>query len=104
MGNPLPADGLIGRLTPEQEDKLREFWQHLYQLIDEAPERGAGSGSKSSTTVDKGIPKDDQAKERAKAEQELRDAKAAFQKYGRREFMAAVWRLVMVRSLFFVSR
>lgn len=38
--NPLPADGVIGRLTPEQQTQLREFWVELYKLVDEAPEHG----------------------------------------------------------------
>lgn len=44
------------------------------------------------------VAQDDKAKEKMKAEQELRDAKAALEKYGRTRFMATVWRCMMVRA------
>ncbi|KAK4054517.1 hypothetical protein OIV83_001011 [Microbotryomycetes sp. JL201] len=97
-GNPLAADGVVGKLKPEQEKALKEFWQEFFQLIDEAPEEGSGPKSKSdpSTGDEKGgdIPKDDAAKERMKAEEEMRNAKAAFQEYGRKRFTETAWRFV----------
>lgn len=36
--NPLPADGVPGRLTPKQEQSLRDFWVRFFKLLDDAPE------------------------------------------------------------------
>ncbi|KAM0791312.1 hypothetical protein ACM66B_005784 [Microbotryomycetes sp. NB124-2] len=97
-GNPLASDGVVGKLKPEQEQALKEFWQEFFKLVDEAPEEGSGPKSKSDPSQgdEKGgdIPKDDAAKERMKAEEEMRNAKAAFTEYGRKRFTETAWRFV----------
>lgn len=76
------SDGVVGKLTSEQERKLKEFWTEFFKLIDESPTEGSGAKSaamqEASDKPGKDIPKDDAAKERMKAEQEMRDAKLAF--------------------------
>jgi len=55
--NPLPADGVPGRLTPDQEQSLRDFWARrlrfwqtslrsagFFKLADDAPVEGKGGG------------------------------------------------------------
>ncbi|GAA6028486.1 hypothetical protein NBRC10512_003226 [Rhodotorula toruloides] len=95
---PLPTDGVVGKLTSEQERKLKEFWTEFFKLIDESPTEGSGAKSaamqEASDKPGKDIPKDDAAKERMKAEQEMRDAKLAFIEYGSVRFMDAYWRLI----------
>lgn len=95
---PLPSDGVVGRLTPEQEEKLKEFWKELLRLVDKAPLEGGTKGAFSTTVDDTGenIPKDDNAKERLKREQETHDAEAAFQEFGSIEFMACFWRYILM--------
>lgn len=123
-GNPLPTDGLVGILTDEQEKLLLEFWREFNKLVDNAPAEGSAelpdgsnqseSGGGDQKDAGKDIPKvrsvheglemalmkqgqDDKAKERMKTEQELKDAKAALEKYGKNRFMATAWRTVQVR-------
>lgn len=76
------SDGVVGKLTSEQERKLKEFWTEFFKLIDESPTEGSGAKSAAMQEANdkpgKDIPKDDAAKERMKAEQEMRDAKLAF--------------------------
>ncbi|GAA5948075.1 hypothetical protein JCM3765_007099 [Sporobolomyces pararoseus] len=97
-GNPLPTDGVVGLLTPDQEKSLKAFWAEFLQLVDQAPVEGSGpKGSNDAPPPDKpgkDIPKDDAAKERLRAEQEMADAKAAFVEYGSRQFMESYWRFV----------
>ncbi|GAA5874604.1 hypothetical protein JCM16303_002919 [Sporobolomyces ruberrimus] len=97
-GNPLPTDGVVGLLTPDQEKALKAFWAEFLQLVDEAPVEGSGAkGGADGPPPDKpgkDIPKDDAAKERLRAEQEMADAKAAFVEYGSRQFMESYWRFV----------
>ena len=58
------------------------MWKEYLRLIDAAPKEGSGAKGPVDPVGDdkegKNIPKDDDAKERAKTEQETRDAKAAF--------------------------
>ncbi|KAK4056712.1 hypothetical protein OIO90_002264 [Microbotryomycetes sp. JL221] len=99
---PPAADGVVGKLTEQQEKDLKAFWKEFLQLIDEAPEQGAGpkgkgsadSAPKNEKDAGKDIPKDDNAKERMKAEEERRNAEAAFAEYGSIRFMDAFWRFV----------
>ena len=71
-------------MTSEQETKLREFWSRFFQLVDEAPVEGSdnpksgggGSGDNDAKNAGKDIPKDDAAKEKQRAEQEMKDANA----------------------------
>jgi hypothetical protein len=66
----------------------------LQQLVDEAPVEG-GQGRTSTTTATTTTPtKKTEDKERLRAEEELRDARLALEKFGSRNFMAAFWRLV----------
>ncbi|KAI5480798.1 CRAL/TRIO domain protein [Pseudohyphozyma bogoriensis] len=95
--NPLPTEGVVGHLNAEQTQKLKEFWKEFLRLIDEAPEEGSGSVDAPAPEADQtgdSIPKDDSAKERMKAEQESRDAKAAFAEFGSKKFLACFWRFV----------
>ncbi|GAA5835492.1 hypothetical protein JCM3766R1_006432 [Sporobolomyces carnicolor] len=96
--NPLPTDGVVGLLTPDQEKSLKAFWAEFLQLVDNAPVEGSGAkGGNDAPPPDKpgkDIPKDDAAKERLRAEQEMADAKAAFVEYGSRQFMESYWRFV----------
>ncbi|KAM0791313.1 hypothetical protein ACM66B_005785 [Microbotryomycetes sp. NB124-2] len=103
MPCPPPAtDGVVGKLTPEQEQGLKDFWKEFLGLIDKAPKEGSGPKSKGSgdsapkneKDAGKDIPKDDNAKERMKAEEERRNAEAAFEEYGSIRFMDAFWRFV----------
>ncbi|KAM0750381.1 CRAL/TRIO domain-containing protein [Meredithblackwellia eburnea MCA 4105] len=96
QANPLPTDGVVGKLTPEQTEKLKEFWKELLRLVDEAPKEGSGGSAPPPSDDQSGdkIPKDDNAKERMKAEQEKRDAMAAFTEYGSTKFMACFWRFI----------
>ncbi|GAA6054266.1 hypothetical protein JCM3770_005151 [Rhodotorula araucariae] len=96
-GNPLPTDGVVGKLTSEQETALKAYWVEFLKLVDESPVEGSGTSSSALETADKpgkDIPKDDAAKERLKAEQEMRDAKLAFVEYGSKRFMDAYWRFI----------
>ncbi|KAK4056713.1 hypothetical protein OIO90_002265 [Microbotryomycetes sp. JL221] len=98
-GNPLASDGVVGKLKPEQEKALKEFWQEFFKLVDEAPEEGSGPKSKSDPSSGNekeggDIPKDDAAKEKMKAEEEMRNARAAFEEYGRKRFVETAWRFV----------
>ncbi|KAK4054516.1 hypothetical protein OIV83_001010 [Microbotryomycetes sp. JL201] len=90
MPCPPPAtDGVVGKLTREQEQGLKDFWKEFLGLIDKAPKQGSGPKSKGSANsapkdekdAGKDIPKDDNAKERMKAEEERRNAEAAFEEY-----------------------
>ncbi|GEM09760.1 rRNA processing protein [Rhodotorula toruloides] len=98
LGKSRRNDGVVGKLTSEQERKLKEFWTEFFKLIDESPTEGSGAKSaamqEASDKPGKDIPKDDAAKERMKAEQEMRDAKLAFIEYGSIRFMDAYWRLI----------
>ncbi|GAA5831757.1 hypothetical protein JCM5353_006625 [Sporobolomyces roseus] len=97
-GNPLPTDGAVGLLTPDQEKALKAFWAEFLQLVEEAPVEGSGpKGGNDAPPPDKpgkDIPKDDAAKEKMRTEQEMADAKAAFVEYGSRQFMESYWRFV----------
>ncbi|GAA5959310.1 hypothetical protein JCM21900_003925 [Sporobolomyces salmonicolor] len=96
-GNPLPTDGVVGRLTPDQEKALKAFWLEFLQLVDQAPTEGSGPKATNEPAAEKpgkDIPKDDAAKERLKAEQEMADAKAAFVEYGSRRFLESYWRFI----------
>ena len=74
------------------------------QLIDDAPADGEdpdnaedpSSKSKKKGDKDSGkdIPKDDAAKEKLRAEQEMKDANAALQKYGYKRFLRTYWRFI----------
>lgn len=76
------SDGVIGKLKPDQEAALKSFWKEFLNLVDESPEEGSGAHSAAMESAGdkpgKDIPKDDAAKEKLKAEQEMRDAKLAF--------------------------
>lgn len=39
---PLPVDGVVGRLTPIQSQKLKETWNESFRLTAEAPRVGSG--------------------------------------------------------------
>ncbi|GAA5996730.1 CRAL-TRIO domain-containing protein [Rhodotorula paludigena] len=97
-GTPLPTDGVIGKLKPDQEAALKSFWKEFLNLVDESPEEGSGAHSAAMESAGdkpgKDIPKDDAAKEKLKAEQEMRDAKLAFVEYGSKRFMDAYWRFI----------
>ncbi|GJN90712.1 hypothetical protein Rhopal_003726-T1 [Rhodotorula paludigena] len=97
-GTPLPTDGVIGKLKPDQEAALKSFWKEFLNLVDESPEEGSGAHSAAMESAGdkpgKDIPKDDAAKEKLKAEQEMRDAKLAFAEYGSKRFMDAYWRFI----------
>ncbi|GAA94640.1 uncharacterized protein L969DRAFT_87472 [Mixia osmundae IAM 14324] len=104
--NPLPTEGHIDCLKPEQRKKLREFWAQFFELLDQAPERGSvadpdaeGGGSemkgkKDGKDAGKDIPKDDKEKERVRAEAEMKNAKAALEKYGSIRVKSAYWRFI----------
>ncbi|KDE02582.1 hypothetical protein MVLG_06865 [Microbotryum lychnidis-dioicae p1A1 Lamole] len=93
--NPLPTDGVVGRLTDRQEKDLKAAWGEFLDLIDNAPTEGNGKTTSVEVNTDKGSqPKGDDAKAAARAEQERADAAAAFQEYGSRRFVASFWRLV----------
>ncbi|ORY89291.1 CRAL-TRIO domain-containing protein [Leucosporidium creatinivorum] len=96
--NPLPIDGVVGKLTPQQQSSLKDMWREFLQLIDSAPKEGSGGVSEVQVVDEKApgnsIPKDDNAKERMKAEQETRDAKAAFAEYGSLRFLESYWRFI----------
>ncbi|CEQ39440.1 SPOSA6832_00970, partial [Sporobolomyces salmonicolor] len=100
-GNPLPTDGVVGRLTTDQEKALKAFWLEFLQLVDQAPTEGSGPKAANEPAAEKpgkDIPKDDAAKERLKAEQEMADAKAAFVEYGSRPFLESYWRFASLAS------
>ncbi|GAA5893636.1 Csr1p [Sporobolomyces salmoneus] len=96
--NPLPTDGVVGLLTPDQEKSLKAFWAEFLQLVDNAPVEGSGAKKGNDAPPPdkpgKDIPKDDAAKEKLRTEQEMADAKAAFVEYGSRQFMESYWRFV----------
>lgn len=59
--NPLPQDGVVGRLTQEQGVKLKEFWAEFLRLVESAPEEGEGaatSGQKGAGSKQSEPPKD----------------------------------------------
>lgn len=117
-GNPLPADGVVGRLTPSQYSSLKAFWKEFFRLIDQAPEIGTWKGehevgrpetdSKAENAPSKNDVKDEHLKEKLRSEQELKDAKAALEKYGRVKFLESFWGMIMVRPpmtlLFFFQK
>jgi hypothetical protein len=94
--------GILARGAHSAEDRhrsqLSDIAPQFFRLVDNAPEEGSsGAPAKREAGSDKpgkDIPKDDAAKEKAKAEEELREAKAALEKYGSRHFMEVFWRFV----------
>jgi len=99
--NPLPTDDIPGYLTSDQEQSLRDFWARFFKLADDAPEEGKGGGGSAGGMNDmdekkpgKDIPKDDEAKAKMRAEEEMKNANAALQQYGSKKFLATYWRLV----------
>lgn len=101
--NQLPADGVYEHLTAEQTTKLKQFWSEFYTLIDNAPKYGSAdpNAAKANAEADtKGsdkppkASKDDAARDRQRQEQELRDARAALEKYGSKRFVDTFWRFV----------
>ncbi|KAL8278214.1 hypothetical protein RQP46_009387 [Phenoliferia psychrophenolica] len=96
VANPIATEGVVGHLTPTQEQGLKDFWEELFRLAERAPKLGSGSGVPFDNSGDTGakIPKDDNAKERQKAEQETKDALAAFAEYGSIKVMATFYRYV----------
>lgn len=100
IATPPPTDGVVGKLTPEQLEALKGFWTELFRLLDAAPEHGStdvaavGMGAQLEQSDGDKIPKDDNAKERLKAEQETRDAQEAFSQHGSLRFMNTFWRFV----------
>ncbi|EFP87068.2 uncharacterized protein PGTG_13287 [Puccinia graminis f. sp. tritici CRL 75-36-700-3] len=135
QGNPLPENGLVGKLTASQYGALKSFWREFFRLVDSAPEKGSAEEtlnddsqeplpSSSSGLVDQQEPeldlkddpqlsnnrsagpssnpgssgntKDEHLKEKLRAEQELRDAKAALERYGKTRFLDTFWNMIMM--------
>jgi len=99
--NPLPTDGVVGLLTPEQTEALKRFWEQLFELVDNAPRHASVSPDPDNPAAPrtgedpvKDVPKDDAAKERARANAELQQAKLALEKYGSDKFMQTFWRFI----------
>lgn len=82
VANPLPTDAVVGYLTSEQTQGLKDFWSEFFRLLEAAPEIGTGGvgGTDLSEKELSGgsIPKSDDAKERLRAERETNDARLAF--------------------------
>lgn len=110
-GNPLPENGVVDRLTKSQYSSLKSFWKEFFKLIDQAPERGTWKGTNDQESNDVSSPqvnnepsnepipantKDEHLKEKLRSEQELRDAKAALEKYGRMKFLEIFWGMIMM--------
>ncbi|KAH9450224.1 hypothetical protein Pst134EA_026933 [Puccinia striiformis f. sp. tritici] len=124
-GNPLPENGLVGKLTTNQYEALKSFWRELFRLVDSGPERGTHEEadpnqanhihepSETDPPIDTSKPtstpihtpppssshhhpKDEHLKEKLRAEQELNDAKAALEKYGSIRFMDTFWSMIMM--------
>ncbi|MBW0553014.1 hypothetical protein O181_092729 [Austropuccinia psidii MF-1] len=113
-GNPLPDSGLVDKLTSSQYSALKAFWRELFRLVDDAPEKGQVTfevqdinpqneieKDPKDSLVDPqpGPPpviKDENLKEKLRAEQELRDAKVALEKYGSIRFMDTFWNMIMM--------
>ncbi|OAV87186.1 hypothetical protein PTTG_07683 [Puccinia triticina 1-1 BBBD Race 1] len=133
QGNPLPENGLVGKLTSSQYGALKSFWREFFRLVDSAPERGSSAEdaddedglerTEAALTGDQppldpdtdlkdqqngsdakaaggpppsGSLKDEHLKEKLRSEQELRDAKAALERYGKTRFMDTFWNMIMM--------
>lgn len=99
MVYPLASDGVPGKLTSEQTQKLKKMWKELFELVDNAPEEGSGGGKVDDDVTDekaaqKNIPKDDNAKEALRQQKEKEAAEKCLKEYGRKAFMACMWRAV----------
>lgn len=99
--NPLPEDGVVGRLTAEQTTSLKQFWRELFELVDNAPKQGKSSGPAQPTdpnaprVSEKDTPpKDSAEKEKQRQHQEMADARAAFEQYGSARFRRTFWRFI----------
>ncbi|KAI7939576.1 hypothetical protein MJO29_014312 [Puccinia striiformis f. sp. tritici] len=105
LGNPLPENGLVTRLTSSQYQALKSFWRELFRLVDNAPEQGSSSSTRqdpphsdstdhSQTDFGKDAPAFNHQKDKARAEQELADVKLGLEKYGSIKFMDTFWNMV----------
>lgn len=104
---PIP-EGYTGNLTDEQEQKLKELWLGFFKVVEEAKGDGskAGSGNnQNGTDMDQevdpkksGIPKDDKAKDEAKAKEEKAALDELLQQYGKDALRDTFWKFAKFDS------
>lgn len=117
----MPENGVVGRLTTSQYNGLKSFWREFFRLVDNAPDKGTDTHEHEQTEISRELfddskeselgnntasskanqpssnaVKDDNLKEKLRAEQELADAKAALEKYGRARFLDTFWNMIMM--------
>lgn len=92
--------GYAGNLTDEQEAKLREMWKRFIDLCQAQAKSDAPATAKhglddwdgKADGKSSGIPKDDKAKEKLKAETEGKEMQAMLNDYGGAKFRETFWR------------
>ncbi len=95
-----------GNLNAEQQVKLREFYRKFFDLMEQnknvseelerkggpnAAEKDEKKAAANEKEAGKNIPKDDNAKEAAKREEELREQKKFLDRYGGPYLRRAAW-------------
>ncbi|KDN52424.1 CRAL/TRIO domain-containing protein [Tilletiaria anomala UBC 951] len=95
-----PAEGYVGNMTAEQEEKLREMWNGYFDWCAKATgnvTKGTGGTLVDDSANDPkkaGIPKGDAAKEEAKMKEEQAGLDALLNTYGPDSLKRALWEFI----------
>lgn len=91
------ADGYAGNLTPDQTQKLRDFWAGYFEWVAKA-HGGSTHAASSASPMDidnpKAAPKGDAAKDEARIQEEQANLNALLDSYGPDSLKRALWEFI----------